>query len=94
MTKDYSDELMARFQAESEGDVFRTMLEVMCQQVMEAELARHVGADRHERTQGRSGHRNGYKPRTLKTRVGELSLQVPQARGMEPYSPMFFALGG
>ena len=91
MAKDYSDELMTQLQGEREGDVLRAMLEVMCQQVMEAELARHVGADRHERTQGRSGHRNGYKPRTLKTRVGELSLQVPQARGTEPYSPMFFA---
>lgn len=91
MTKDYSDELLERFQDQSEGDVFRAMLETMCQQVMEAEVARHVGADRHERTSGRAGHRNGYKPRSLKTRVGELSLQVPQSRGMEPYSPMFFA---
>ncbi len=56
-----------------------------------ASLARHVGAERHERTQSRRGHRNGYKGRSLKTRVGELALHVPQARGVEPYSPMLFA---
>jgi len=74
-----------------DGDVVKAMLEIVAQRVMEEELARHVGAQRHERTQARRGHRNGYKARSLNTRVGELSLQVPQARGVEPYSPMLFA---
>jgi len=91
MTKQHCDGYLESIQTQLDGDVFKTMLEVMARQVMEAELARHIGAARHERTSDRRGHRNGYKPRTLKTRMGELSLQVPQARGVEPYSPMLFA---
>ena len=74
-----------------EGDVFREMLRVMAQQVMEEEISLHLGANRHERTEERRGHRNGYKRRGLKTRVGELNLEVPQVRGSEPYSPTLFA---
>ena len=91
MTKHECDGYVDEIQERLDGDMLRAMLEVMAQRVMEEELARHVGAQRHERTQERRGHRNGYKARSLKTRVGELSLQVPQARGVEPYSPMFFA---
>src|SRR6185295_11700800 len=42
---------------------------------------RHLQAKRHERTAQRQGHRNGYKQRQLKTRIGKLELQLPQARG-------------
>ena len=91
MTKHNCDGYLDEIQERMEGDVFKAMLEVMAQRVMEEELARHLGAERHERTQSRRGHRNGYKGRSLKTRVGELALHVPQARGVEPYSPMLFA---
>lgn len=91
MTNEKCDGYLGEIQERMDGDLLKTMLEVMARQVMEEELGYHVGAQRHERTQERRGHRNGYKPRSLKTRVGELSLQVPQARGVEPYSPMLFA---
>jgi transposase-like protein len=84
----YLDEIQERMM---DGDMFKAMLETMARRVMEEELALHLGAERHERTENRRGHRNGYKERALKTRVGELALQVPQARGVEPYSPMLFA---
>ncbi|MBA3390003.1 MAG: IS256 family transposase [Rubrobacter sp.] len=48
--------------------------------MLEAEITEHVGAAPHERTDARKGHRNGYKPRTLRTRVGTLNLLVPQDR--------------
>jgi transposase-like protein len=91
MTKRKNDGYVDSIQERMDGDVFKAMLEVMAQRVMEEEIARHLSAERHERTPERSGHRNGYKPRRLKTRVGELALQVPQVRGTEPYSPMLFA---
>ena len=91
MTKRNNDGYLDEIQERMDGDVFKAMLEVMAQRVMEEELGRHLGAERHERTEERRGHRNGYKPRGLKTRVGELELHVPQARGVEPYSPMLFA---
>src|SRR5215210_8638205 len=57
---------------------------------MEAEVAAHVGAGPHERSERRRGLRNGTKPRTLSTRVGGLELDVPQVRGCEPYRPSLF----
>lgn len=71
----------------------REVIEVICQAAMTQEVAGHLGADPHERTGERLGWRNGTKPRTLKTRVGELSLAVPQVRGCEhgPYRPSLFA---
>ena len=39
-----------------------------------------MGADRHERSDERQGYRNGYRARTLYTRVGPVTLQVPQTR--------------
>ena len=38
------------------------------------------GAKRYERTNSRKASRNGYKPRTLKTKYGELELLKPQFR--------------
>ncbi len=91
MTRHKDDGYLEEIQARMDGDLFKTMLEVMARRVMQEELAAHLGAEPHERTASRRGHRNGYKRRSLKTRVGELALEVPQARGMEPYSPMLFA---
>lgn len=91
MTKQKFDGYLDEIQERMDGDVLKAMIEVIVQRVMEEELTRHLGAERHERTEERRGHRNGYKVRSLKTRVGELELQVPQARGVEPYSPMLFA---
>ena len=91
MTKHKCDGYLDEIQGQVDGDLFREMLRLMAQQVMEEELTRHLGAQRHERTQQRTGHRNGYKARGLNTRVGALELQIPQARGTEPYSPLFFA---
>ena len=61
-------------------DGLRALVEHMVQRVLEEELTAFLGAERHERTDGRQGYRNGYKPRTLKTRVGALELAVPQDR--------------
>lgn len=91
MTKNECDGYLDEIQEQMDGDVFKTMLEVMAQRVMEEEVVRHLGAERHERTERRRGHRNGYKARGLNTRVGHLAFRVPQTRGVEPYSPMLFA---
>jgi transposase-like protein len=91
MTRHKDDGYLDAVQEQMDGDLFHAMLEVTAQRLMEEELELHLGAERHERTSGRRGHRNGYKPRSLNTRVGKLALRVPQARGTEPYSPMLFA---
>ncbi len=56
------------------------IVERVVQQILEAEMAQHIGAAPYERTESRTGQRNGYKPRTLRTRVGTLNLLVPQDR--------------
>ncbi len=58
----------------------KEIVERVVQELLEAEMSEHVGAAPYERTDTRKGHRNGYKPRTLRTRVGTLNLLVPQDR--------------
>jgi len=49
-------------------------------QVLEAQVTESLGAARHERSEERAGYRNGVRPRTLYTRVGPITLRVPQTR--------------
>ena len=58
----------------------REIVERVLQEMLEAEMTEHIGAASYERSATRTGHRNGYKPRTLRTRVGTLNLLVPQDR--------------
>jgi len=73
-------------------DGLKDFLELLLNQVMGEELTAHVGAKPHERKPAcRRGYRNGTKVRSLKTRVGELNLTVPQTRDCDPYHPSMFA---
>ena len=56
------------------------LLEQILNQVLEAQMAEHLGADKYEHNEGRQGYRNGYRTRQLYTRVGPLTLRVPQTR--------------
>jgi len=48
--------------------------------VMQLESAEQIEAEPYQRIESRKAHRNGYKERSLKTRVGELQLKKPQFR--------------
>jgi transposase-like protein len=61
-------------------EFLRGLVEKAVQQVLETEMTAHIGVERYQRGEERRGHRNGYKPRELKTRVGTLTLLVPQDR--------------
>jgi putative transposase len=63
-----------------QADFLREGVRVLAQELMEMELAQHVGAERHERTAERTGYRNGARERTWDTRVGTIELQVPRVR--------------
>lgn len=58
----------------------RKLIENVCQQILEEEITEHLQAKWHERTSKRKGRRNGYKPRKIITRVGEINLDKPQVR--------------
>lgn len=53
--------------------------------VMQLERQKHLGAAPHERSEQRMGYANGFKDKTLKTRMGALELKVPQTRGTDFY---------
>ena len=62
------------------GEGMKKLVESVLNQVLEAQMVDHLGADRHERSSDRTGYRNGYRERQLTTRVGTLILRVPQTR--------------
>ena len=61
-------------------DGLAKLVETVLNQVLEAQVTEVLGAVRHERTEDRAGYRNGVRPRTLYTRVGPVTLLVPQTR--------------
>ena len=87
MTRKQCAGFLEQIQENGGSDVMLEMLRLMIQTVLEEGITRYIGVQPYERGVTRRGHRNGYKPRTVKTRLGELSLSVPQARGVEPFEP-------
>ena len=57
--------------------------ELMCvllNNAMQIERSKYLQAEEYERTENRKGHANGYKPKTVRTRIGEITFAVPQVR--------------
>ena len=71
--------------AEHGFDGLASAVTVLLNEVMKLERSHVLGAAPYQRAEGRTGYANGYKPRTLHTRIGPLALQVPQTRGVEFY---------
>ena len=64
-------------------------IRIMLNEAMRIERSQALEAGPYERTERRRGHANGFKPKTLATRMGEITVQVPQTRGVEFYpSPL------
>ncbi len=59
---------------------FARLVEAVLNQVLNAQVAEQLQAEPYQRTDERQGYRNGYKSRHLTTRVGQLTLRVPQVR--------------
>src|ERR1700759_2442339 len=62
-------------------------LRLLLNHAMEIERSQVLGAERYERTATRTGHANGFKPKTLQTRLGEMTVAVPQVRGEVEFYP-------
>ena len=62
------------------GDLIPELARHGLQQLIELEVAAVLGADRHERSEERSGYRNGSRPRLLTTQVGDIPLSIPKLR--------------
>src|SRR5690606_25920482 len=51
-------------------------LQILMNTAMHLERQKYLNASDYERTETRRGYANGYKPKTVKTRVGEVELRV------------------
>lgn len=69
-------------------DFLKSLAERVLEQLMEFEVTNRIGADKHERAEGRATYRNGYRERPLHTRLGTLDLRVPKLR-QGTYFPAF-----
>jgi len=56
------------------------LLEPILNQILQAEMTDHLGAEPGQRTDERRGYRNGSYQRQLTTRVGTIKLEVPRDR--------------
>ena len=64
-------------------EAFRILLD----HAMKLERSKVLQAQPHERTPQRQGYANGFKPKTLSTRLGDICLSVPQVRGEIKFYP-------
>ena len=73
-------ELLEVFRAGEGVDLVRESVRVALQELIEAEAAQVIGAERYERTEDRATHRNGHRPRLLTTKAGDVELAIPKLR--------------
>ena len=71
----------------SDPDALANALRLLLNHAMVAERSKALGAAPYERSTTRKGHANGFKPKTLQTRLGELQVDVPQVRGEVDFYP-------
>jgi len=71
--------------AEQGLDGLAQVFEIVLNEAMKAERSQVLNANPYERSPERVGHANGFKPKSVLSRLGKLQLQIPQTRGVEFY---------
>jgi len=61
-------------------DVLPELIRIVVNAAMQAERQQHLKAAPYQRTPERESYANGYKPKTVQTRVGNITFSVPQVR--------------
>src|SRR4051812_5519963 len=84
-----TQELVRRTLLDEHGDFLREAVAMVAAQLMEGEITAEIGAGLGEVSGERVTHRNGYRPRSWETRVGEIELAIPRKRSGESYFPGF-----
>jgi len=72
---------------EDGSDGLAEAMRLLLNHAMQAERSKALGAAPYERSTERKGHANGFKPKTLQTRLGEMTVDVPQVRGDLEFYP-------
>ena len=71
--------------AENGFDGMADACRILYNEAMKIERADVLQAQPYERTDRRRGYANGFKPKTVQTRIGTIPLAIPQTRGVEFY---------
>jgi putative transposase len=61
-------------------DYLPELIRILVNAAMQVERQQYLAAEPYERCSERQGHANGYKPKTVKTRLGDITFAVPQVR--------------
>ena len=69
---------------------FAKLLEDCLNSILKVESAAQLKAEPYERTEERTGSRNGFRDRPLTTRIGNIILRVPKHRNGEPFHSLVF----
>ena len=78
-------------QLSAEGlDALPALFQVLLNAAMQIERQKHLGAAPHERTEERNGYANGFKDKTLSTRLGQITVAVPQVREVNGQGAGFY----
>lgn len=79
--------LMEMYDIKTIGDIQEALKDLLggtIQEMLEAELEEELGYGKYEKTQEpKTNYRNGHKPKTLQSTMGELEIEVPQDRNSE-----------
>jgi len=80
--------------AEQGLDFLPELIRVVVNTAMEAEREEHLGVEPYERSTRRRGHANGFKPKTVTTRMAPITFDVPQAleKGLRSERALMLAL--
>lgn len=78
------DELLEQI-ADQGLDVLPELIRTVINTAMQIERQQHLNAGPYERSPARRGHANGYKPKTVTTRGGQVTFDVPQVRDSSFY---------
>jgi putative transposase len=66
--------------AEQGLDFLPEMIRIVINTAMQAERQKYLGVGPYERSNRRQGHANGFKPKTVTTRVAPITFDIPQVR--------------
>src|SRR5919199_331307 len=83
--------LLDALQKAEDGNFLRALAETVLQILMESDVEGQIGAGRYERSGERTTWRNGYRDRTLDTRLGSLQLRIPKLRQGSYFPPFLEA---
>lgn len=68
-------------------DGMAEVLRILLNEAMKIERTDALAAGAYQRTPDRKGYANGYKPKTVDTRMGRITVDVPQVRGDVAFYP-------